>query len=147
MQPLKHHTKIVATIGPASRSPETIKQMVQAGMSVARLNFSHGSYADHAETIAMIRAVAVELNTPVTILQDLQGPKIRVGEMLNDGMYLSEGQRLNLVPIAEFDHQSNTVSIDYPYLAEEAQPGAQVLLDDGLLELMVEAIHGNAVRC
>ncbi|MBF2072602.1 MAG: pyruvate kinase [Synechococcales cyanobacterium C42_A2020_086] len=142
-----HRTKIVATIGPASRNANILKQMVQAGMSVARLNFSHGSYDDHAETISLIRAVSAELDTPITILQDLQGPKIRVGEMQNGGMPLVEGQPLNLVPISEFNHQPQTVAIDYPYLAEEAEPGTQVLLDDGLMELQVQQIEGTAVRC
>lgn len=142
-----HRTKIVATIGPASRSPEILKQMIQAGMSVARLNFSHGSYDDHAQTVAMLRAVSIEMDTPITILQDLQGPKIRVGEMQDGGMTLQEGEILNLVPLAEFDHQPNTVAIDYPFLAEEAEPGTQILLDDGLLELSVKTIEGNSVQC
>lgn len=142
-----HRTKIVATIGPASRSPEILKQMIQAGMSVARLNFSHGSYDDHAETIAMLRAVSEEMDTPVTILQDLQGPKIRVGELPNNGIPLQVGDLLNLVPLSEFTHQPNTVAIDYPFLAEEAEPDTQVLLDDGLLELSVKAVEGNTVQC
>src|SRR5262245_65063061 len=76
-----HRTKIVATLGPASSSPEVIRKMVQAGMDVARLNFSHGNYEDHARTVANLRAIAGELDTPVTVLQDLQGPKIRVGQL------------------------------------------------------------------
>ncbi len=142
-----HRTKIVATIGPASRSREILKQMVQAGMSVARLNFSHGSYDDHAQTVELIRSVSLELDTPITIFQDLQGPKIRVGDMPDGGMKLMEGNVLTLVPVAEFDHQPDTAGIDYPFLAEEAQPGTQILLDDGLLELSVKAIHNNAVEC
>lgn len=147
MQVLKHRTKIVATIGPASRSPEVMRQMIQAGMSVARLNFSHGSYEDHAQTIALIRAISAELDTPVTILQDLQGPKIRVGDLMDGGMELVEGERLSLVPVAEFQHQPHTVSIDYPHLAAEAQPGTPILLDDGLLELIVKEVDANAVHC
>jgi pyruvate kinase len=143
---LSHRTKIVATIGPASRSPEVLKQMVQAGMNVARLNFSHGSYEDHAATIAMLRQVSDELDTPITLLQDLQGPKIRVSE-LQEPLTLINGQILNLVPVQEFNHQPNTVGIDYPYLAEEAEPGTQILLDDGLLELSVKAIVGNTLEC
>jgi pyruvate kinase len=147
-----HRTKIVATIGPASRSPEILKQLVQAGMSVARLNFSHGSYSDHAQTVAMLRQVSAELDRPITILQDLQGPKIRVGNIPEDSMILIRDAMLALVPIAEFDHQphpgeSQTVGIDYPFLAEEAEPGTQILLDDGLLELTVKRIVGNAVEC
>jgi pyruvate kinase len=147
MQPFEHRTKIVATIGPASRSPTVFKQMVQAGVNVARLNFSHGTYDDHANTIAMIRSVSAELDMPVTILQDLQGPKIRVGDMPDGGLELVENAFLTLVPVAEFDHQPDTASIDYPFLAEEAIPGTQILLDDGLLELVVKDIQGNAVCC
>lgn len=142
-----HRTKIVATIGPASRSPEVVKRMVEAGMSVARLNFSHGSYDDHAQTVALLRRVSQELDTPVTILQDLQGPKIRIGQLPNGFMPLVEGETLRLVPIDDFTEQPNTASIDYPFLAEEAEPGTQILLDDGLLELTVTEILGNAVQC
>lgn len=147
MKLLTHRTKIVATIGPASRDPNILKQMAFAGMSVARLNFSHGSYEDHAETIKLLRQVSQELDTPITLLQDLQGPKIRVGQLPDDAIELITGEYLTLVPVEEYDNQPHTVSIDYPYLAEEAEPGAQILLDDGLLELRIEAISGNAVKC
>ena len=142
-----HRTKIVATIGPASRSPEVLRKLVEAGMSVARLNFSHGSYADHAETIAMLRRVSIEMDMPITIFQDLQGPKIRVGEMPDGGLHLVEGELLKLVPVADYSGAANTAGIDYPFLAEEAEPGTQILLDDGLLELSVKTIEGNAVQC
>ena len=147
MQTTLHRTKIVATLGPASSTPETIKKMVKAGMNVARLNFSHGSYDDHARTVSMLRSIEEELDTPITILQDLQGPKIRVGQLPEGAIDLIEGESLNLLPVADFNGQPNTISIDYPHLAEEAHPGAQILLDDGLLELKIEEISGNAVRC
>ncbi len=147
MNPVTHRTKIVATIGPASSSPEMLKPMVQAGMNVARLNFSHGSYEDHARMVSLLRSVSQELDTPITLLQDLQGPKIRVGKLPKEEITITEGAKLTLVPLSEFDGQPNTVSIDYPYLAEEAKPGTQVLLDDGLLELKVEAVKNKAVTC
>lgn len=147
MKPLIHRTKIVATIGPASDSPEMIRKMLLAGMNVARLNFSHGKYDDHAERIKRLRDAAEELDLPLMLLQDLQGPKIRVGDLPAEGMILNEGATLNLVPIADYAEQPNTVGIDYPYVAEEAEPGTQVLLDDGLLELRVEKVDGNAVQC
>ena len=147
MKPLTHRTKIVATIGPASNSPEMLKQMVQAGMNVARLNFSHGSYEDHARMVSLLRSVSKELDTPITLLQDLQGPKIRVGKLPEGEITITEGRQLTLVPLAEFNGQADTIAIDYPYLAEEAQPGAQVLLDDGLLELKVEKVEEQAVIC
>ena len=147
MSPLTHRTKIVATIGPASDSPEKIKAMMLAGMSVARLNFSHGSYDDHAQRIQQLRFISEELELPLTLLQDLQGPKIRVGDLPGEGMELLPDAALTLVPLEEFSGQPNTVTIDYPYVAEEAEPGTQVLLDDGLLELEVKEIQGNAVIC
>ena len=140
-------TKIVATIGPASSSRDTIREMVKCGMSVARLNFSHGSYQDHAEMVSLLRSVSQELNTPITILQDLQGPKIRVGMLPAAGIELVKGNQLTLVPQTEETEDSNIVTIDYPYLAEEAQPGEQILLDDGLLELEIIKIVDKAVVC
>jgi pyruvate kinase len=116
-------------------------------MNVARLNFSHGKYEDHAERIERLRSVAEELDLPLMLLQDLQGPKIRVGDLPGEGIMLNEGESLTLVPSAEYQGQPNTVAIDYPYVAEEAEPGTQVLLDDGLLELRVEKIDGKAVQC
>ncbi|HAO11885.1 MAG TPA: pyruvate kinase [Planktothrix sp. UBA8407] len=147
MKPLHHRTKIVATIGPASKSPEIIRQMVNAGMNVARLNFSHGSYEDHAEMVKLLRQISQECDAPITLLQDLQGPKIRIGQLPSGEIELVEGELLILVPVDDFDNQPNTAPIDYPYLAEEAEPGAEVLLDDGLLELKIEEIQGNAVKC
>lgn len=147
MKPSTHRTKIVATIGPASSSPEIIKEMVRAGMNVARLNFSHGSYEEHALMVSLLREVSQELDTPITLLQDLQGPKIRVGKLADGEMLLVEGESLTLVPLAEFDNQPQTVGIDYADVAEEAITGTQVLLDDGLLELTVDKVVGNAVVC
>ncbi|MGB3560128.1 MAG: pyruvate kinase, partial [Geitlerinemataceae cyanobacterium] len=147
MNPFAHRTKIVATLGPASRSPEILKQMVRAGMSVARLNFSHGSYENHAQTIELLRSVSQEFDTPITLLQDLQGPKIRVGQLPTGEINLIENASLSLIPVDEFSSEPNTIPIDYPHLAEEAIPGTQILLDDGLLELTVEEIQGTSVRC
>jgi len=147
MKPLIHHTKIVATIGPASDSPEMLRKLLLAGMNVARLNFSHGKYEDHAERIQRLRSASAELDLPLMLLQDLQGPKIRVGDLPESGILLNPGESLTLVPIEEDQGKPNTVGIDYPYVAEEAEPGTQVLLDDGLLELRVEKVEGKAVQC
>ncbi|MGD0092963.1 MAG: pyruvate kinase, partial [Planctomycetota bacterium] len=141
-------TTIVATIGPASNSPPVLRKLIAAGMDVARLNFSHGSYDDHARVVASLRAISEELDTPVTILQDLQGPKIRVGQLPGGEITLQPGQLVSLVPEAEFSqNQPNTVPLDYPHAAEEAKPGAQVLLADGAFELRVEGSAGSALRC
>lgn len=147
MTPLSHRTKIVATIGPASRSPEVVRSLLEAGMTVARLNFSHGSHDDHAKTIVLLRQIAAELNRPITLLQDLQGPKVRVGNLADGAIALTEGHTIDLLPVDAFAGQSDAVPIDYPHLAEEAEVGARVLLDDGLLELTIEAIADSAVRC
>jgi pyruvate kinase len=140
-------TKIVATIGPASSSPEVLRQLIEAGMDVARLNFSHGSHDDHARTIARLRAVSAELDKSVTLLQDLQGPKIRVGRLPGDQIALAPGETVALVPEAEFGDQPATIPIDYPHAAEEARPGMRVLLADGLFELEIIEITGNALQC
>jgi len=147
MKPLTHRTKVVATIGPASSSPDVIREMVQAGMNVARLNFSHGSYPDHARMVQVLRDMSEELDAPITLLQDLQGPKIRVGNLPEGSVPLVEGETLILVPSADYQGDPNTVAIDYPYLAQEAKLGTQVLLDDGLLELEVTGVLNGAVHC
>ena len=147
MDPLTRCTKIVATIGPASSSKETLEDMIKAGMNVARLNFSHGSYEDHARMIALLREVSDKHDTPITLLQDLQGPKIRVGHLPNGALELREGETVNLVPMAAADNVADAVGIDYPYLADEAEPGMQILLDDGLLELKVEAVDFPKLTC
>ncbi|MDJ0658548.1 MAG: pyruvate kinase [Crocosphaera sp.] len=147
MKLLNHRTKIVATIGPASSSREILINMINAGMNVARLNFSHGSYDDHQKIVALLRSISNELETPITLLQDLQGPKIRIGQLPDGQISLIDAETVTLVPIADYNYQSSTVGIDYPYLAEEAEIGSQILLDDGLLQLQIQEIKGNAVIC
>ncbi|MDY7014077.1 MAG: pyruvate kinase [Cyanobacteriota bacterium] len=142
-----HRTKVVATIGPASSSPEVIRQLIEAGMAVARLNFSHGSYDDHAKTVQLLREAAGELDTPITLLQDLQGPKVRVGQLPDGAIALEAGSYIDLVPHEEFNGQSHLLPIDYPFLAEDAHPEMQVLLDDGRLELQATEIKPSRVRC
>lgn len=140
-------TKIVVTLGPASSSPDIIRRLITAGMDVARLNFSHGSYEEHARNIANLRAISQELDTPVTILQDLQGPKIRVGQLPGGKMLLTPGAMISLVPEADFKSQEDAIPIDYADAANEARPGMRVLLTDGLLELEVVEIAGRELRC
>ncbi|MFM1843815.1 MAG: pyruvate kinase [Cyanobacteriota bacterium] len=147
MRLLTHRTKIVATIGPASSSLEVIRRMVHAGMNVARLNFSHGSYDDHASMVKLLRSVEQEMDTPITLLQDLQGPKIRVGQLPLGEMLLTEGDMIHLVPVEVSEQYPDAVTIDYPHLATEAQPGDRILLDDGLLEMRVKSIQGVEVWC
>jgi pyruvate kinase len=141
------HTKIVATIGPASSSPEMIRQLIGAGMDVARLNFSHGNYDDHAMVIGNIRAISNEMDTPITLLQDLQGPKIRVGQLPGGELILHKDALVSIVPEADFTGQPDTFPVDYSHAAEEAKPGTLVLLADGLFELEVAEVKGNILIC
>lgn len=140
---MERKTKIVATLGPASESPDTIRSLLLAGMNVARMNFSHGSHPDHAARISLLRSLAAELNKPLCILQDLQGPKIRVGELqgpiqLIQGqvVHLSTNQPGNLQPKQRIE-QPLILPVDLPELPQSVSPGNRILLDDGHLELEV----------
>ncbi|MBM3403528.1 MAG: pyruvate kinase [Bacteroidetes bacterium] len=146
-KPAFRRTKIVATLGPASRSPEIIRQLILAGMDVARINFSHGSYDEHHEVISNLRMIADELQKPVTILQDLQGPKIRVGKIDSKGMELRAGQKVSLVFEKDRKGKADEIPIDYPFLSEEAKQGMQVLLADGLFELKVVGVSATTILC
>lgn len=133
-------TKIVATIGPATSSPEMLKAIIEAGATTLRLNFSHGSHADHQRNIRLIRQTAFELNQPVAILQDLQGPKIRLGKFENGSIVLAKGDRFTLTnrPVVGIQEIS---CVTYDYLADEVPVGAKILLDDGRVEMVVEDIN------
>ena len=139
-------TKIVCTIGPASAAPETLRKLVSAGMNVARLNFSHGTYDDHAELIRKIRAVSEELATPVAILQDLQGPKIRVGDLPKEGVQLANGARV-VFTTGEADVAALKLPVTYEKLHEDVKAGERILLDDGLLSAKVLDVVGREVVC
>jgi pyruvate kinase len=140
-------TKIVATLGPATNPPEVLRQLVRAGLDVARLNFSHGTHAEHAERIALLRRIANEEGSPVTVLLDLQGPKIRVGTLSDGAVRLTPGAEVRLLPEAAASGRADEIPLDYPHLAEEARPGLQVLLADGAFELVTLAVEGAVVRC
>lgn len=140
-------TKIIATIGPACGSTEVIRELIMAGMDVARLNFAHGSYQDHARSIANLRAISDELDAPITILQDLQGPKVRVGQLPEGGLTLTPGAEVTMVPQEEYHGEPDTIPLDYPHAAMEAKHGMQVLMADGLYELKIAGVSGNALRC
>lgn len=132
-------TKIVATIGPASSSPEVLKAMIEAGATTLRLNFSHGTHADHERSIRLIRQVAFELNQPVGILQDLQGPKIRLGVFAEGPITLKNGDRFILTP-DQVPGTQEISSVTYEPLVDEVPNGANIMLDDGKVEMKVEAV-------
>jgi pyruvate kinase len=140
-------TKIVCTIGPATSSEAQLEQLMRAGMNVARLNFSHGVQQDHALVIERVRAISTRLDFPIAILQDLQGPKIRVGS-LKDGqpVKLVDGATLTIT-IRDVAGTSEIVSTTYKLLPQDLKPGDRILLDDGLMELRVLGSSETDVQC
>jgi pyruvate kinase len=141
------HSKIVCTIGPASRSAKIIERLMGAGMDVARLNFSHGSHADHAQSIALIRAAAIKHQKPVAILADLQGPKIRTGPLAGGSPVLLRSSQKFIITTAKVLGDSTRVSTVFRPLPREVHRGDRILLSDGLIELRVEQVRGQEVIC
>ena len=139
---MTRRAKIVATIGPASQDEEVLRRLIQAGLNVARLNFSHGTHEEHAERIAIIRRISDELNISVGILQDLQGPKIRVGE-LPAPLQLSEGEIIHLYATGTTPPLENgqKIPVDFRQLFDSVQTSDQLLLDDGRLTLEVVSVQ------
>jgi pyruvate kinase len=135
--PVTGVTKIVATIGPSSTSPDVIRQLILAGINVARLNFSHGAHEQHGRTIETIRGIAQDLGRPVAILGDLQGPRIRIGK-LEQAITIQEGQLLTLVP--EEHAKPGEIPVTYDDMAHDVHVGGTILVDDGLLALEVTEI-------
>ena len=140
--------KIVATLGPASTSPEVLEQLVTHGMDVARLNFSHGRHEDHARALERLRAACRHLGKPVAALQDLQGPKIRTGPLKagRAGVKLVAGAELTITTEGEVLGDERLVSTTYVHLAEDVKAGDRLLIDDGLLELRALSTDGVRVR-
>jgi pyruvate kinase len=140
-------TKIVATLGPASLKRDVLKNMMLEGLNVCRLNFSHGSYEDHAGAVELIRSLNEELGLNVAILADLQGPKIRTNEMENNGVPLENGEEILLV-VDKVVGNKDRFSINYTLLPKEVKPGERILLDDGKIVLEVRETDGySTIRC
>ena len=142
---MSERTKVVATLGPASSTPEVLGGMVEAGLDVVRLNFSHGEKADHQARFELVRSVATERNRNLAILVDLQGPKIRVGLVDDDGVKLDRGQEVVLVAGVDRAEEPE-IPVVYPALADDVRPGDQILLDDGAIGLRVVDVEGKRVR-
>jgi len=140
---LSHRTKIVATIGPATESAAMLRRLIEAGATTFRLNFSHGDHADHAVRIATIRAVSEELGVQVAILQDLQGPKIRLGRFEAGPITLASGDPFTLTS-REVSCNQAIATVTYERLADEVLPGSRILLDDGRVEMVVEAVEASS---
>jgi len=139
-------TKIVCTIGPATRSPENLRLLLEAGMNVARLNFSHGTHEQHAEVIGHLRAIARDLNTPLALLQDLSGPKVRVGSIAGEGVTLRPGAEITLT-LDDVPGDERQVNLPVPEIFEAVGPNTHLMLDDGLLELRVKSKRSNSLVC
>ncbi len=147
-----NRTKIVATIGPASASYKVLKKMAQAGMDVCRLNFSHAAHKDHLELIKNIKRVRKELNVPLTIMQDLQGPKLRVADVGDDGIRVEKNEKIVLVNKKIVNYQllvgsaNKIIPVDFP-VNQIAKINNRVLVHDGLIELKVQKIAKDLVWC
>jgi pyruvate kinase len=141
-----HKTKIVATIGPASESPEMLESLIHAGLNVARLNFSHGDFAEQGARIGRIRAAERATSQRVTIMADLPGPKMRVGRIEPEPILLRAGDTFTLTTEVTVGN-AQRVSVSFEPLPRVVKPGERLFLNDGLVELRVERVTGNDVRC
>ncbi len=141
------HSKIVCTIGPASREPHMLRRLLEAGMDVARMNFSHGSHAQHLVCMQALRATAHKMGKTIAILADLQGPKIRTGALAGGvPVMLRAGQKFTITTAKRLG-DSTRVSTTFSPLPREVHRGDRILLSDGLIELRVESVHGRDVNC
>ena len=138
-------TKIVATLGPASSDPAVLERMIRAGVDVVRLNFSHGTAADHEQRAALVKSIASKTGRTVAIMCDLQGPKIRVGKFKDGRITLEKGQRFVLYAACELG-DGERAGLDYKELPRDVEPGAVLLLDDGKIVLEVTAVRGSEVH-
>ena len=146
MQLPKYKTKIVCTIGPASRTDPVINNLIKSGMNVARLNFSHGNSEDHRHDIRRIRSIASRLKRDVAILIDLPGPKIRIGTLKNEPLVLKKGDSVTLTPDPILGSVSR-IPVNYTQLSRSVSKGSLIYLNDGFLQLKVREISGDEVIC
>ncbi|WP_175648102.1 pyruvate kinase [Nocardia donostiensis] len=143
---MMRRTKIVCTLGPATATEDRIRELVESGMDVARLNFSHGEHSDHAENYKKVRQASDHIGRAVGILADLQGPKIRLGRFLEGRTVWATGEEVRIT-VDEIDGTHDRVSTTYKELATDAKPGDRLLVDDGKVGLTVTAVEGNDVVC
>src|SRR5690348_10417005 len=137
--------KIVCTIGPATERPDTLRGLIEAGMDVTRLNFSHGAPQEHAARLSAIREAAAAVGKPVGILQDLQGPKIRTGRLKDGTVRLKDGSTF-VITTEEVPGDASEVSTTYRHLPADLRTGDIIRLSDGALEVRVEAVDGDRIR-
>ncbi|NCV59741.1 MAG: pyruvate kinase, partial [Betaproteobacteria bacterium] len=141
---MNHATKIVATLGPASSSPEVLERLILAGVNVVRLNFSHGSTAEHRTRAELVRAIAEACKRDVGLLVDLQGPKIRIGKFAQGSITLQTGDRFRFDIHCELGDQSQ-VGLDYKELVHDVKPGDTLVLNDGRMSMRVEATSASTI--
>jgi pyruvate kinase len=139
-------TKIVCTIGPASNSLEILERMIRAGMNVARLNFSHGDFSSHKDTIQKIRAASQTVGKPVAIMADLPGPKMRIGQFAEEPIELKPNDTFTLTT-EDITGDNHRVSVSFEQLPRAVKPKDRLFLNDGLIQLEVENVDGNDVQC
>ncbi|MBR6230298.1 MAG: pyruvate kinase [Eubacterium sp.] len=145
-KPWRRKTKIICTIGPASDSEEKLKELCQAGMDVARLNFSHGTHPEHKQRIDTIKKVREELGLPIAILLDTKGPEYRIRTFRDGSVELKEGDSFTFTS-EDVEGDQNRVSVSYAGLPGELSPGDTILLNDGLMSFQVKEIEGTEIRC
>ncbi|MFO7623108.1 MAG: pyruvate kinase [Anaerolineales bacterium] len=142
---MDRRTKIVVTLGPATSDRNMIECLIRAKVNVIRLNFSHGSHQEHSKRIQLLREIADKNSHPITLMQDLQGPKIRTGEIANGAVQISQGQSLTLTVEPVVGNQ-DIVSVDFADLPNSVRPGGRIMLDDGTLELVVVGVDDKHVE-
>ena len=143
---MPRRTKIVATLGPASSDRKTLSRMIDAGLDVVRMNFSHGTAKEHAARVELVRALARQAGRTVGVLVDLQGPKIRIGRFEHDRIELTPGEKFILDAECKLGNASR-VGLDYKQLPQDVKSGDTLLLDDGRIVLGVTAVKGPRVFC
>ena len=145
---MRRRKKIIATLGPSTDDESTIESLIRAGIDLVRINFSHGTLADHQRRVNAVRECAADLGRAVGILGDLQGPKIRIARFQNGSINLIPGRKFVLDAwAAEFEGSQEAVGVDYKQLPEDVNPGDFLLLDDGRIELQVNRIDDLRIIC
>ncbi|HEV8520518.1 MAG TPA: pyruvate kinase, partial [Burkholderiales bacterium] len=143
---MPRRTKIVATLGPASSDKKTLARMIEAGLDVVRMNFSHGTAREHADRVELVRALARQTGRSVGVLVDLQGPKIRIGRFEHDRITLNSGDKFVLDAECKLG-DAKRVGLDYKNLPQDVSPGDTLLLDDGRIVLGVIQVKGPRIDC
>ena len=142
---MERRTKIVATLGPGTSKEETIQNLVHFGVDVTRLNFSHGEHETHLKNARLVREAAEKSGSNVAVMQDIQGPKIRIGEVVGE-TELVEGNRVTVAP-GDFLGDASRLSTPYKQVVQDVEPGHRILLDDGLLEIRLEEVEDSEIEC